>query len=159
MVNATIDDSSKIVNYTGFATGGNQNRTILPDDLVGRSRDNTLSYTATRYANATLSFTGAPMIIRSTMYRSHELGLVLGTAVEIVGPVGPTLSTYTLTVDGQNTLTYNASAPVFVAQQTLGFLTGLVQQEHTLFIRNEIEGMGLALDSFNVWGQGVACFG
>jgi len=61
MVNATIDDSSKIINYTGFATGGNQNRTILPDDLVGRSRDNTLSYTATRYANATLSFTGAPM--------------------------------------------------------------------------------------------------
>ena len=82
-----------------------------------------------------------------------------GTAIEVVGPVGPTLSTYTLLVDGQTSLTYNASAPVFVAQQTLGFVTGLMQQEHTLFIRNELEGTGIALDAFNVWGQGVACFG
>lgn len=87
------------------------------------------------------------------------MGCSVGTAIEIVGPVGPTLSTYTLMIDGANPLTYNASAPVFVAQQTLGFVTGLDQQEHTLFIRNEVEGMGLALDTFNVWGQGVACFG
>lgn len=59
MVNATIDDSSEIINYTGFATGGSQNKSILPDDLVGRSRDKTLSYTATKAANATVSFTGA----------------------------------------------------------------------------------------------------
>jgi hypothetical protein len=84
---------------------------------------------------------------------------VIGTAIEVIGPVGPTLSCYTLIVDGINTFSYNASAPTFVAQQTLGFITGLEQKEHSLFIRNEIEGMGLALDAFNIWGQGVACFG
>ena len=62
-------------------------------------------------------------------------------------------------MDNQITFKYNASAPVFVAQQTLGFVTGLVQQEHSLFLRNDVEGLGLALDAFKVWGQGVACFG
>ena len=84
---------------------------------------------------------------------------VSGTAIEILGPVGPTLSCYTLIVDNQITFKYNASAPMFVAQQTLGFVTGLAQQEHSLFLRNDIEGSGFALDGFKVWGQGIACFG
>lgn len=60
LVNATIDDSSKIINYTGFATSGVQNKSIVPNDLVERSREKTLSFTATKSANATLYFTGEP---------------------------------------------------------------------------------------------------
>lgn len=73
--------------------------------------------------------------------------------------VGPKMSCYSIYIDGQSLATYNASLTVYAEQQTLGFWTGLGQQEHTLMVKNEIDEMGLAIDGFNSWGQGVTCFG
>jgi hypothetical protein len=58
MVNATLDDSANKINYAGFAKGGTSNVQILPDPLVSQSQDRTLSFTATKHANATVAFTG-----------------------------------------------------------------------------------------------------
>lgn len=90
---------------------------------------------------------------------SSCLQIYSATAIEVVGPVGPQMSCYTLSVDDNISLTYNASAPLYAAQQTLGFITGLAQGEHVLTITNNLNDRVLALDSFNVWGSGQACFG
>lgn len=59
-VNATIDDPSKGINYQGFAPAvtSSKGNPIVNDAIVGSSQGKTLSYTATKSANATIYFTG-----------------------------------------------------------------------------------------------------
>ena len=86
-----------------------------------------------------------------------------GTAIEIVGVVGPTLSSYSISLDGGSPTSLTARAPAYAAQQVLGFFTGINQGEHEIVITNVgidgKDGGGSAMDGFVVWGDAVACFG
>lgn len=82
-----------------------------------------------------------------------------GTAIRIDGVTGPTMGTFSATIDSAGTSVANASRTIFSGQQALFLASGLTHGEHLLTITNLEEGKGLALDAFSVWGAGVACFG
>jgi hypothetical protein len=83
----------------------------------------------------------------------------LGTAVEIIGPVGPSAGSYIVTVDGTKVAHADANNPLDKERQILSLVNGLSQGEHLLSIINEKQDCLLALDGFQVWGQNTACFG
>ncbi|KAJ9093415.1 hypothetical protein QFC21_006446 [Naganishia friedmannii] len=143
IVNATIDDSSKAINYQGFASTSAPRvgtQSIVDDAVVKSSKEKTLSYTFTRGANATVYFTGS--------------------SLQIIGVAGPSMGTFSVAMDSDSSLTIaNATKGIFSVQQLLFFTSNLSEGEHQMTITNLEEGKGLALDALSVSGPGVACFG
>ncbi|KAJ9121235.1 hypothetical protein QFC24_004910 [Naganishia onofrii] len=141
--NATVDDSSKVIDYQGFASTDTSRigtQSIVNDAVVKSSKEKTLSYTATRGANATVYFTGS--------------------SLQIIGVAGPSMGTFSVALDSDAMPTIaNATKGIFSVQQLLFYTSSLSEGEHQMTITNLEEGKGLALDSFSVSGPGVACFG
>lgn len=65
---------------------------------------------------------------------------------------------FSVAIDDQIIGNYNAASTVLAAGQILAFYTGMLQGEHVLNVTN-MESEGLAIDGFEIWGDGICCFG
>nr|GAT60481.1 predicted protein [Mycena chlorophos] len=120
----TIEDTA-----TGFAySPASAWSTDLTDNKLSGFSQNNGHVTATSGASATLTFTG-----------DH---------VEIFGPIGPTISRFTVSLDGANTGTFNATKENYIAQAPLFAASGLSSGKHTLKLTSDPADAGqlLAID-------------
>ncbi|KAK8865991.1 hypothetical protein IAR55_001141 [Kwoniella newhampshirensis] len=135
MDSVTLDDSSPLVQYTGFAPVGTNNEIV---QVTSADYDHTLSMTSAEGATAQITFTGA--------------------SLSISGVTAPSLSTYTVTLDNHTTATFDANNSVTAHNTLLYFVSNLdTTATHTLMLES---GGGLVIDSFTANGpKGGVGFG
>ncbi|PCH43415.1 hypothetical protein WOLCODRAFT_164420 [Wolfiporia cocos MD-104 SS10] len=121
VTNVTLDDTSANITYSPSAADW---KTYDSSAFY----NNTLHYSQTQGANASLSFTG--------------------DAVAVYGTVSPLHANYTVTIDGKTSQPFNASAVRTIHSQTLlYFAENLGSSEHTLVITgNPGENTGKYVD-------------
>ncbi|WVN85481.1 uncharacterized protein L203_100627 [Cryptococcus depauperatus CBS 7841] len=132
----TLDDSSPLVKYSGFAPVVSNNTAV---QVSSADQNSTLSMTTTAGATAQVMFKGA--------------------SITVTGVVCPTCSTYTVNLDSTKA-TYDSSNNATVHDTLLFFATNLdTSTTHTLQI--EAQGGGLVIDGFTAFGpkRGVGFIG
>ncbi|ODN97005.1 hypothetical protein I350_07983 [Cryptococcus amylolentus CBS 6273] len=126
--NATLDDASSQVTYTGFQSTSPSGSSIEAINEGSFYKD-TISWTNAADATAAFSFTGS--------------------ALYIFGMTGPDFGCFSITIDSSSYGTFNASTTISTSSILLFFTTYLdAGTEHQVEVKNVNDGMVLALDYF-----------
>ncbi|WWD17811.1 hypothetical protein CI109_102254 [Kwoniella shandongensis] len=135
MDSVTLDDSSPLIQYSGFAPVGTNNEVV---QVTIADYNSTLSMTSTNGATAQVNFTGA--------------------SIFITGVTSPSCSTYTITLDNSQTATFDANNSITAHDTLLYFATNLdTTTSHSIQVES---GGGMVIDSFTVNGpKGAVGFG
>jgi hypothetical protein len=130
--------------YTGF-TSTPASQSVIPAIQAGNFYQNTISYTSSAQASASLTFTGMSPN-KEEPYSSADL---IGSAIYVFGPTGPSFGVFQVSIDTKPIGTYNASTTVATYDTLLFFTTQLdPSAKHQIIVTNQVEGSTLALDYF-----------
>ncbi|WRT63432.1 uncharacterized protein IL334_000337 [Kwoniella shivajii] len=125
-LNATLDDTSSEITYSGFQSTSASKSTIQAIQK-GSFYGKTISYTSTSGAAASFSFQGS--------------------AIYIFGMTGPEFGAFNINIDSIDFGIYNASTTLTTYDTLLFFTTYLdSDQKHQMSITNQNDGLLLALD-------------
>ncbi|WVQ76437.1 hypothetical protein IAR50_006104 [Cryptococcus sp. DSM 104548] len=127
--NATLDDASSEITYTGFQSTSSPSSSSISAINKGDFYKDTISYTSSGDATAAFTFTGS--------------------ALYIFGMTGPDFGCFSITIDSSSCGTFNASTTISTSSTLLFFTTYLdPDAKHQVEITNLEDGMVLALDYF-----------
>ncbi|CAD6575872.1 MAG: hypothetical protein TREMPRED_001507, partial [Tremellales sp. Tagirdzhanova-0007] len=125
-INATLDDASSQITYSGF-TSTQAGQSSISAINSGSFYQNTVSYTSSVGSSATFSF--------------------VGSALYIFGPTGPSFGVFQVEIDDSVIGTFNASTTVNLYNTLLFFVTHLGStSQHGVVVTNQDDGKFLALD-------------